>query len=203
MSWTTERAEHQAFARSVDPAVILTTKDAWPWKAIAWLLYLGTFTAIKRHKFLAQFATTIGPIQGYPKEWQTLNRSTIVHEAQHTKQAKWFGWLVPIVGWLPGRVGHTLRALAGLPFMLLFYVLLPLPLGLAVGRWLFEVNAERAAYRYRAGKGEQLAALLYRARTFGSKVCGAAYGWSWPRWFGGVRAFERAARRAYAKHGKL
>ena len=186
MSWTDKRAEYEALAHSLDSSIVLATKDAWPWKVVAFMLMVVTFGGIKRKRFLEDYATTIGPLQAYPRAWPSLPESLLVHEARHTRQCSWFGWAVPVLGWIPRT-----RAWAGLPLFGLCYLILPLPIGFAWFRWRFELDAERAALRYRLGKGEPLDRLQTRALEFGDRVCGPDYGWSWV--ISGRKAFQKMA----------
>jgi hypothetical protein len=200
MSWVGRWDEYEKIARTITPGVVIVTKDSWLWTA-AWL-FLVVFTlgifAIKmsRHRFLHNYATTIGPIQGYPREWQSLSKRLLVHEARHTTQSQWFGYAIPILGWIPGQVGGFLRAIVGLPLFGLLYLILFFPLGFAFFRWRFEIDADLASYRWMLRNGYTVAQIRARAAKFSAKVCGGDYGWSWPRWLGGVRGFERAADKA-------
>lgn len=206
MSWTVKKAEYRQIARSITSGVILVTKDSWLW-TIAWLMLviftLGIY-AIKmsRTRFLHNYATTIGPIQGYPGEWNELSRWLLVHEARHTRQSQWFGYAIPILGWIPGQVGGTIRAFVGLPLFGLFYLILFFPLGFALFRWRFEIDSELASYRWMIRNSYTPTQVRERAANFARKVCGGDYGWSWPKWLGGIRGFERAAETAILEDRK-
>lgn len=177
MSWTQRKDEYQALARSIDPSIRLVTKDSWPWKVMGALAMVLTFGGVRYRQFLEDFATTIGPIQGYPRHWPTLEARLIVHEARHTRQARWCGlWIHPWVG---------------LPLFGVLYLLIFLPLGFAFFRWRFEIDAERASYRWMLQSGQYAPEdVRQRAQNFGETVCSGSYGWSW---IGGTRAFLRAA----------
>jgi hypothetical protein len=202
ISWATgwRKEQYETIAESITPGVILVTKDSWFWTA-AWLALvictLGVY-AIKMnlHRFLHDYATTIGPIQGYPGEWETLGRRLLTHEARHTRQAQWFGYAVPVLGWIPGKTGAFIRALVGLPLFGFLYLIPIFPLGFAVLRWRFEIDAELTSYKWMLKNGYTIAQVRARAVSFGTKVCGGDYGWSWPKWLGGVRGFEHAADKA-------
>lgn len=188
MSWTRNRAKYETIAQRIDPAVRLVTKDAWPWKVIAALAMVFSFGGITYRKFLDSYATTIGPIQGYPRQWEGLSERLLVHEARHTRQFRWMGLFIhPWVGVLP---------------MMILYLLLPLPLGFAFFRWRFEIDADKAMYRWMLSKGEKAEKVRERARSFGARVCGGNYGWSWL--IGGIKGFEKAAEGAIqeARRGK-
>lgn len=179
MSWTIRKFEYERIARKIDPAVKLTTKDKWPWKVMAAVVQVVTFGGISYRRFLEDYATTIGPIQAYPRKWRKLSTRLLVHEARHTRQFRWMGLFIhPWVGVLP---------------MALLYVFLPLPLGFAWFRWWFEIDAEKTAYRWALANGYTPQQIRERAVWFGSKVCGSNYGWSWPTFLGGISGFEKAA----------
>ena len=110
-SWTNDRDRLLSLAKSVDSSVILTTKDGFFWKAISWILFIISFGKQSRKTFLTIFATTIGPIQAYPKEWSVQSvEFVVVHESRHTKQFRWFGF--------------GLSPWVGIPFMFIFYIFL-------------------------------------------------------------------------------
>jgi len=162
MSWLEQKNVLLARARSIDPAVRLYTKDNWFCTVLSWLLLTISLGTFKRERFLTQFATTVGCAQFYPKDWLASSvEDLIVHESQHTKQARYFG-----LGTHPW---------VGLPLMALVYLLMFLPVGLAYGRYWLERNAEVAYWRYLQQKGLKPAAILERARSFGETVGGWSY----------------------------
>jgi len=180
MSWLEHKAEYEKIARAIDPSVRLVTKDAWPWKVIAALVMVFTFGGIRYRTFLERYATTLGPIQGYPREWPKLSTRLLVHEARHTRQARWFGlWIHPWVGF---------------PVFGILYLLFILPLGFAFFRWRMEIDADLAGYRWALRNGWSPTDVRERAKAFGATVCGGNYGWSWI--IGGRRGFEKAAEKA-------
>ena len=71
-SWVERKAYYEAIVKGIDSSVILTTKDSWVWKTIATILLVFTFGRFKREVFLQQFATAIGPVHAFPKEWTVL-----------------------------------------------------------------------------------------------------------------------------------
>lgn len=177
MSWTERLDFYQNIGREIDPAVRLTTKDGWFWKMLAVLATVFTFGGIQYRVFLEDYATTIGPVQAYPRAWRTLSRPLLIHEAQHTRQSRWCGlWIHPWVG---------------LPIFGILYLLVLLPVGFAFFRWRFEINADAAAWRWMLRNGAQPHQIRSRANLFGKKVCGGNYGWSFLPW--GVGGFKRAA----------
>jgi hypothetical protein len=195
MSWVRDKQSYLAIAREIDPAIILTTKDAWVWKVIAAVVMVFTFGGISYREFLEEYATTIGPVQAYPAKWSRLSRRLLVHEARHTVQCGWCGWAFPILGW----VHPKLRPWAGLPFFGVAYLLVFLPLGLAFVRWRAEIDADRASYARMLHDGDSPDRVRMRARAFAAKVCGGNYGWSWPKKWG-VAGFVKAADGAIAEY---
>jgi hypothetical protein len=188
MSWVDHKAEYEEISRSIDPAVRLVTKDAWPWKVLAALVMVFTFGGISYRKFLEGYATTIGPIQGYPRKALYLSRSLLIHEARHTRQARWFGlWSHPWVG---------------LPLFAVFYLLLPLPLGLAWFRFRFELDAHVASWRWMLANGAPEDSVMLHADYAAKRVCGGNYGWSWPQSWG-WETFIKKARQIIEEHNGL
>jgi hypothetical protein len=188
-SWVDERERYETIARAVEPAVVLSTKDAWGWTA-AWVgllvlvtlvsLGVGTHFFLKkmsRSTFLGRYATTLGPLQGYPRGFERLSRSLLVHEARHTTQAVGFGYAVPVLGWLPFR---RFRAVVGLLPMGLVYGLLPVPILVCYGRYRLELDADRASYRWMLRHGYSISEVRERSRRFADRVASGAYLWCWP-----------------------
>jgi len=185
--WVGERARLERLARAIEPSVRLQTKDGWHWRALAWLAALATAGGISRRTFLEEYATTLGPLHGYPAGWSAARvEATLVHEARHTRQARWCG--LGLHPWL------------GLPVFAVLYLALPLPFGLALGRLLFELDADRAAWRHALAKGADPEQVRARARDFGARVCSGHYGWPLPRRLG-TALFARAAERTIARSG--
>jgi hypothetical protein len=175
--WVHDKSRLTRLAREIDSAARITTKDGWFWRALAWLLQ----PLIAREKFLNDFATTIGPLQGYPRHWPIdFVERALVHESRHTRQARWFS--LGIHPW------------AGLPIMGIMYILLPIPIGLAWIRYRLELDADRASWRHQLRRGATAAEIMLRAARFATIVASRKYGWSvpgrWARW-----GFKRAAKR--------
>jgi len=197
MSWTAKKAELQEIARKQHPSVILTTKDSWFWKAVGWLLQIVTFGVMNRAKFLTKFATTLGPVQAYPAEWKTVEVRTLVHESRHTAQASFFGWFVPVIGWV---CTAKLRPWVGLPLMAVFYGLL-LPVGFNWFRYRMELDADKASWKYMMEhEGWDLIAVHARAKRFAETVGSWNYGHPvWKSW--AVWGFKRAANKLKGSRG--
>jgi hypothetical protein len=185
-SWTDEHARLEALAREIEPSVRLETKDGWHWRLLAGLAAAATAGGIPRRTFLEEYATTLGPLHGYPASWSVERvERTLVHEARHTRQARLCA--LGIHPWL------------GLPVFAVLYLLLPLPAGLGLARLLFELDADRAAWRHALARGTPPEAVRARAREFAARVCSGHYGWPFPRALG-VRLFARTAERTIARH---
>jgi len=187
MSWINDKERYQGIANSIDPSVKLMTKDGWIWKAIAWCLFIITFGVFKRKRFLEHFATTLGPIQAYPRNWPYLTEGIIVHESRHTRQARWFGF--------------GLHPWIGLPIMALAYLLIPLPLGFAYLRYKLELDADRATWKFWIAQGRTPDEIRKRATRFAQIVASSAYGWAWPKkWV--IKGFLEAAERVIVKEDR-
>lgn len=215
MSWIDERVRYDEIAEGIEPAVVLRTKDAWGWTA-AWIgllvlvtlasLGVGTYFFLRRmgrRTFLERYATTLGPVQGYPRRFARLSRRLLVHECRHTRQCANLAWFVPVLGWVPWR---RWRAVVGLLPMALVYGLLPFPILLCYGRYRLELDADRAAYRWMLRNGYRVAAVRGRSRHFAARVSSGAYLWCWPaplvrRGFARAVDAELAAYVAEAKRG--
>jgi hypothetical protein len=186
LGWTAEHSRLEALAREIEPSVRLETKDGWHWRALAGLAALATLGGLSRRAFLEDYATTIGPLHGYPSAWSVARvERTLVHEARHTRQARWCG--LGLHPWL------------GMPLFAVLYLLTPLPMGLGLARFLFELDADRAVWRHALAAGARPETIRARAREFGARVCSGHYGWPLPRALG-LRLFDRAAQRAIAAH---
>lgn len=168
-SWVTEFSRFQMEAKQFDPSIKLKTKDNTFSYIIAWILYIISFTKITREKYLKETATAIGNIHYYPKEW-TVNKVERVmpHEARHTYQARWFGF--------------GSHPMAGLPLMAVVYFLLPIPIYFAFGRFLLELDADKAKYRYmldKQGAGTYTVAAVVRNALHRLKIMnGPLYVWA-------------------------
>lgn len=190
-SWLERREQYEQIVRTIEPTVRLVTKDHVFWRVAARLLWCLSLGKTPPRVFLEQYATTLGPLQAYPRRWPRLTPWLLVHESQHTVQCRRAGWFVPVLGWL----GGPLRTWVGLLPMGFCYALLPLPVGLAWCRMRMELDADAAAWRAGLRNG-WLTPGQVRARAveFAEVVSGSAYLWSWPtRWT--CRAFAARAER--------
>jgi hypothetical protein len=179
MGWVDQKSELELIGKKIDPSVIISTKDSFFWQILATLVAMVTFGGLSRRRFLDDFATTIGPLQGYPASWEYDSvKSTIIHESRHTQQARWFG--LGLSPWL------------GLPFFGLCYLLLPIPLGFAYGRYWFEFDACRFTYRYKLKEGWDPRDILDQADHASSNISSGAYGWAVPKKFATKRYTDMA-----------
>lgn len=181
MTWVDKKEQYEEIVNGIDGSIKLTTKDGWFWKFISWVLVIVTFGKFTRKMFLTQYATTIGPIQAYPKEFPSLSEAILVHESRHTKQARWFG--LGIHPWI------------GLPFMAIAYVFLFFPIGLALFRYLLELDADKASWKYLL-KNKMVSDdyIRVRANRFAEKIAGSPYALAWPKKFV-VKGFKKAAEK--------
>ena len=183
-SWLTEHGRLEALARTIEPSVRLTSKDSPFWRVVAAVTHWITFGAVGRSLFLERYATTLGPIQGYPPTWTVAQvERVLIHEARHTWQARMCG--LGLHPWL------------GLPIFGALYLLAPLPMGFGIARLLFEVDADRTVWRHALARGVPPDEILERAEAFAAVVCSRDYAWSAPAGFGRA-IFLRAARREIA-----
>lgn len=183
MSWTENRIEYDTLAHSINPTVILVEKDKSVFfKTLWYLISIFTFGIYSKHTtldaFLHNYATTIGPLQGYSSRLAAINTATLVHECEHTNQSEFLGWFVPIIGWFFGR---TVRAWVGILPMFLLYVILPIPVGICYGRFLMEYLAEKKKLQWM--KDQNIFSETYTRAVgmhFCSVLCGPTYFWPWP-----------------------
>jgi hypothetical protein len=186
VSWVAQQARLEMLARRIEPSVRLRPKEGVLWRALGVLAAIATGGAISVQIFLCEYATAIGPLQGYPRAWSAERvESMLVHEARHTRQARWCGF--GIHPWL------------GLPVFALLYLAVPLPAGFAVARFWFELDADRAAWRHALERGSSPDWVRTRASAFAGRVCSGHYGWPVPRRLG-TSWFVRAAERVIASH---
>lgn len=173
-SWVDERARYEAIARRVEPAVRLTTKDSWFWKALAVLVHGVTFGGTTRREFLDRYGTTIGPVVATPRSWSQLREGYLIHEATHARDMR--------------LAGLGIHPWAGLLFYGLAYLLVFLPLGFAWARYRLELRADTAAWRHELRSGLRTPEQVRkRAKYRGDSLYGGAYGYAWLWARGGYR----------------
>jgi len=151
---------------------------AWgPLQRYAWSLEKGARLVPTR--WLKNRAVTVGSLIFIPESWpEAYAREVIPHECRHV--------------WQYRRLGLGLAWLGVIPFLLCY--LLPLPLGLAWGRFKLELDAEAWSWGcvFEPGRRE---AIGVRARAFAEALSSWRYGWAWPRkWV--EKAFAREVDRA-------
>lgn len=190
-SWVDKKDVYVSFAHTRHQTALLVTKDAWPWKiaAVCAAIFVGY------RGFLTSWATTFGPLMGYPRAFLRLSRRLLVHECWHSSQCESLGWYVPVVGWF---FGPHVRTWAGLlPFALL-WGLGGLPFFFCSGRFFLELGADRHAWGWMLRNGYSPDDVRTRGMAFADKVCGRQYGWSLlfiGKWLF-RRAIEKEIRRA-------
>lgn len=204
-SWTEELSKYQKLATEIEPAAVVTTKDGLGWRLLWGLgvaLTLGIFAlAMPLRRFLGDFGTTAGPWLGFPRALPALDPRFLRHECRHVTQFAWFGWVAPVLGWFLGR---RLRAVAGMLPMGVAYALLPLPAGLALGRYLLEADAEEASWRAGLRDGTLDAAeVRRRAESFGRLLAGKEYLYAWPWAVPGPRKRAERALRESVRAGEV
>ncbi len=187
MSWLMEKETLQEKARKFDQSIRLTSKNGLFWRVVAWLLFIVSFGKFKRESFLENFATTIGHVQAYPASWPTASvERVMVHESRHTRQAR--------------VCGFGIHPAVGLPLMAVLYGLLPLPSLLALARLWFELDADKAYWRFALANGSLGPDdIRRRAESFATTVAGPAYFWStWPSF--ARRLFAKEAEKVISEH---
>lgn len=139
--------------------------------------FLKLFTHDKRKGFMDR-ATTIGNTVYFPTGWTyganpEYDFVTLRHELTHVRQ---FAWLNPF-GLLP----------IGVVLSLVFYLLLPLPIGLAWFRYVMERRAFLETMRARIELGKPIDIEYYV-----ELMAGPMYGFAWP--------FKHAVRGWFFEH---
>jgi hypothetical protein len=174
------RAEHEdlyqryveALAQESGKLVVIHKGDSGFCRIIDKALRVLTFG--RQSRFMTGFTTTLGRRIYVPDDWERyppLDRYLILrHEAVHVRQFRRYTW----------------------PGMVLFYLILPVPMGLAGGRALIEWEAykETLVATWQA-KGRMAAYDPALAKHIVDRFTGADYAWMWV--FGGQ------VRRAIAK----
>ncbi len=160
--------------------VRIVRKEGWLWELLHFAVMVVTFGS--NRKFLTDYYTTIGHWIGVPEGWEHRPASerfaVLQHEWVHVQQCRWFGF------------GN---ATVGLPLFGLFYLLLPLPIGLAYFRYRFErvayAEGINAAILFAPGDRDWLIGNAVKQLTTGR------YAWTWP--------FPWAVRRYFEAHVDL
>lgn len=152
----------------------IVEKRGWFWIGLHWLVVVFTFG--QNRKFLTNYLTTIGPLVGVPvgfKADHPGNRAILAHEACHVLQQERLGLGSAWVGLVPWG---------------LVWLLFPLPLGLAFGRYWLEREAYAVGIRmelemYSGGTSPRDSDRELRAFMIDHAVAeltSGAYGWAWP-----------------------
>jgi hypothetical protein len=165
---------------------MIIPKTGWFWTALHYAVLVLTLG--RNRTFLTRYATTIGPYIALPPDWlarldEPWLRYLLVHERVHVQQFKRWGFGSAHVGMF--TMGFA-------------YLFLPLPVGLAWFRWMFEREAYAAGIRAQladcATDADLVPELLAECRSqlighATEQLTGGAYLWTWPwpgaveRWF--------------------
>ncbi|MDI1429296.1 hypothetical protein [Polyangium sorediatum] len=151
----------ERFARRRRPIRVVKKSEYWHQRAAGAALWAVTFGG--QNKYLTHYVTTLGHTIYVPDDfdgWEPTRALEILrHEAVHVAQFERYGWVV----------------------MVLFYGVLPLPMGLAWFRARFEWEAYEETLRavaeiegLAAARAPALRAEIVRRFT------GPDYGWMWP-----------------------
>ena len=149
---------------------LIDKSDSMLQRSIAWALAVVTFGGQRR--YLSDYVTTLGERVYLPSTWparSAVERTiTLRHERVHLRQFRRWGF----------------------PLMAVVYLLVPLPLGLAYGRYRFERAAFEETLRatFELLGRERVCDAAFRSRIVAQFTAGA-YGWMWP--------FPRAIERWY------
>lgn len=199
-TWLNNKRKHGEIAKEIEPAAMLVTKDHIIWTILWWIATVFTFglfaIGMPRKIFLEEYATTLIFIQGYPNG---INERLLVHECRHVTHCVWLGYLIPIVGWIPGIIGRRIRACCGFPIYMILYLFFIFPIFFSIGRLLIELDADRASWIYQIKNEYKSDQIIEQAERFGETVCSKCYLWSWPKFLGGVYLYELIARKTIKK----
>jgi len=174
-SWTEDRPRLEEMARRIHPSIRLYTKEeSFLPKLLGKLLCLFVtiftlgFKSYDYEGFMKRFAQGIGPWHFYPKEWTAWQvESTLPHEGQHTRQGLYCGF--------------GIHPAVGLPIWGLLYLLGLLPIGLAIFRFIFELDADIAGWKHMRELNIAPDYIRFRADQRAASVCGPAYLFSIPK----------------------
>lgn len=159
-----EKRWEQLTKKAESEGTIIQSKDTFFWRMLGKIVFLfGNKT------FNTGFISTVGPFIAYPvgsleRHQYTANGcGTLTHELVHVKQFRCFGYVTLLLPALlyfmtfnplllatylaPATLLYwfnpaAVAALMGVPLMALVYLLFPIPMGIALGRWWLE----RCAY---------------------------------------------------------
>jgi hypothetical protein len=132
------------------------------WLIIHWVLYAITLT--KQNRFYDGYVTTFGRTVYFPAGWTiekvTLYQcATLKHEARHVRQFTRWGLGSPKLG---------------IVIMGFFYLFLPLPVGFAWFRFMFEREAYKVSYYAMLELG-----LKPNLDRYINQLSGPDYFWTW------------------------
>lgn len=163
----------------------IVVKEGWFWTTLHYLVLILTFGG--NRNFRNGYYTTIGPVIGVPPGWETREAigryKTLCHERHHVGQFRKGGLGSAWLGILP--VG-------------ILYLLLPLPIGFAYCRWLFERTAYAEGIRAELSLRPNAARRTQMIGNAVRQLVGPNYGWTAKLWPGKKRVtayFENAVPR--------
>ena len=147
----------------------LTVKRGWFWETIGRILAAITLGRLPRWRFMQGYHTTLANVIAITADEaerpvSVSLRAAIAHESVHVRQFRAFGLWLPWIGpWI------------GLVPMAAIYLLLPIPIGFAAGRWLLERPAYQAGMRIQLANGYKRAWLIDRVTK---QLTGPGYFWA-------------------------
>lgn len=147
-----------------DSGARLVTKRGWFWSALGWLIQVVT---LGRMVHFRHYITTIGNVIAIPADYPRDSvwfLYLLHHEVKHVEQFRRFGLGSHWLGVLP---------------MAIVYLLLPLPMGLAWGRYRLEFAAMVAELKAMQNHDEDERAVLARATAMARQLTDASYAWAW------------------------
>lgn len=149
------------FAKRPRPIHVVRKSSYWHQRAAGTALKIITLGG--QNSYLSHYVTTLGHTIFVPDDFESWNPTqaweTLRHEAVHVRQFERYGWLG----------------------MILFYGLLPLPLGLAYGRARLEWEAYTETLRAVAeAEGLQAAKSPFLHHRIVRRFTGPDYAWMWP-----------------------
>ena len=183
MSWEKDKGYLTNYAQLFQKDIKLHNKDNWFCRALSWIVFIITFGKKDRKSWMENVAFAAANHHFYPAKWSTKTiEDKIPHEAFHTKDMNACGLFIhPMVGLLP--------------FLILYY-LVPIPIGFAYARLVFELRAKEAEWMENKPK---LQAMQTDADKFVESISGATYLWAVPKFFA-KRQTDKVVEKVYATY---
>lgn len=160
-------ADLEAFLKEPPEGAKVIEKEGWFWNLLHYLVMIFTFGGNK--VFKESYITTIGPWIAVPAGWlaepqPATKLSVLLHEIEHVKQFKTFGF------------GN---AIIGIPLTAILYLLIPLPFGFAYCRWRMERVAYLKGIQVAKAYGASQETIEYLVSRAVEQLTGPLYGWTW------------------------